>query len=88
MRINPVRRRRHHGKPNKPPEKRPKIVLFGEKKRHTVKTQVLMERNTMKIIAVHEAKGSEQCIRRASSVRALSNSIPLDADRGYGGIEH
>jgi hypothetical protein len=89
IRRNPVHRGRRHGKSDKPPEKRTKRVLFGKKKRHTLKTQVLLERNTLEILDVQEAKGSEHDFKvyKDSIGSSVSNSIPLDADLGYLGIE-
>jgi hypothetical protein len=78
-----------HGKPHKPPERRPKGVLFGEKKRHTLKTPVIVERNSREIIDVQEAKGSEHDFKiyKDTIGKGISTSIPLDADLGYPGIK-
>ncbi|GHT81550.1 hypothetical protein FACS1894130_13290 [Spirochaetia bacterium] len=48
-----------------------------------------MERNTREILDVQEAKGSEHDFKifKDSIGSAVSNSIPLDADLGYLGIE-
>jgi hypothetical protein len=59
-----------------------------EKKRHTLKTQVIIERNTKKILDVQEAKGSvhDFTVYKDSIGSSVSKSIPLDADLGYLGI--
>jgi hypothetical protein len=48
-----------------------------------------MERNTMEILDVQEAKGSVHDFKmyKDSIGSSVSNSIPLDADLGYLGIE-
>jgi hypothetical protein len=48
-----------------------------------------MERNIGEIIDVKEAKGSEHDFKVYNDTRGneISNSIPVDADRGYLGIE-
>jgi hypothetical protein len=89
IRYNPVYCGRCHGKSDKPAERRSKGVLFGEKKRHTLKTQVIIERNTRKILDAQEAKGSEHdfTVYKESIGSSVSSSIPIDADLGYLGIE-
>ena len=54
-----------------------------------MKTQVIIERNSLKIIDVQEAKGSEHDFKvyKDTIGKCISNSIPLDADLGYLGIE-
>ncbi|MDR1140827.1 MAG: transposase, partial [Planctomycetaceae bacterium] len=58
------------------------------KKRHTLKTQVIIERGSLQIIDVQEAKGSEHDFKiyKETIGKGISNSIPLDADLGYVGI--
>jgi hypothetical protein len=87
--LDPVCRGRRYGKPDKPPQKEPKRVLFGKKKRHTLKTQVIIERNSLEIIDVQEAKGSEHDfnVYKETIGKRIGNSIPLDADLGYLGIK-
>jgi hypothetical protein len=87
--VNPVHCSRYHGKPPKPPEKRPKRVVFGKKKRHTLKTPVILERNTKERGDVKEAKGSEHDFKvfKDTIGKDISKSIPLDADLGYVGIK-
>jgi hypothetical protein len=86
--VNPVHRGRRHGKSYKPSERRPKGVLFGKKKRHTLKTQVIIEQDNLKIVDVQEAKGSEHDFKvyKDTIGTDISNSIPIDADLGYLGI--
>jgi hypothetical protein len=87
--LNSVRGGRCDGKPDKPPQKRTKKSIIQEKKRHTLKTQVIIERGSLQIIDVQEAKGSEHDfnIYKETIGKGISNSIPLDADLGYLGIE-
>ncbi|MHB9294230.1 putative IS5 family transposase IS1515 [Hollandina sp. SP2] len=64
-------------------------TYYSEKKRHTLKTQVIIERNTREILAAQEAKGSEHefTVYKETIGKSISNAIPLDADLGYLGIE-
>jgi hypothetical protein len=50
---------------------------------------VIIERNTLKIIDLQEAKGNENDFKiyKDTIGKSISNSIPLDADSGYQGIE-
>jgi hypothetical protein len=66
----------------------PKKSIIRGKKRHTLKTQVIIERNTKEILDTQQAKGSEHdfSVYKNSIGSSLSNSIPLDADLGYLGI--
>jgi cysteine synthase len=61
---------------------------YSGKKRHTLKTQVIIERNSRQIITVQEAKGSEHDFKiyKETIGTGISNSIPLDADSGYQGV--
>jgi hypothetical protein len=70
------------------PINRPQKTTIQEKKRHTLKTQVIIERNSRQIIDVQEAKGSEHDFKvyKDTIGKSISNSIPLDADLGYLGI--
>jgi ribosomal protein L35 len=54
-----------------------------------LKTQVIIERNSRQIIDVQEAKGGEHDFKvyKETIGKGISNSIPLDADSGYQGIE-
>jgi hypothetical protein len=51
--------------------------------------QVIIEGNTREILDAQEAKGSEHDFKvyKESIGSSVNNSIPLDADRGYLGIE-
>ncbi|GHU09382.1 hypothetical protein FACS1894151_07010 [Spirochaetia bacterium] len=71
------------------PKEGQKEYYSGKKKRRTLKTQVIIERNTMEIPDVQKAKGSEHDFKmyKDSIGNSVSNSIPLDADLGYLGIE-
>jgi hypothetical protein len=50
---------------------------------------VIIERSTLQIIDVQEAKGSEHDFKvyKDTIGKGISSSIPLDADSGYQGIE-
>jgi hypothetical protein len=54
-----------------------------------VKTQVIIERNTLEILDVKEAKGSGHGFKvyKESIGSLVSGSIAIDADSGYLGIE-
>jgi hypothetical protein len=54
-----------------------------------LKTQVIIERNSLQIIDVQEAKGSEHDFKiyKDTIGKNISTSIPLDADLGYLGIK-
>jgi hypothetical protein len=71
------------------PINRPQKSIIQEKKRHTLKTQVIIERNSLQIIDVQEAKGSEHDFKvyKDTIGKNISNSIPLDAALGYLGID-
>jgi hypothetical protein len=62
---------------------------YSGKKRHTLKTHVIIERNSLQIIDAQEGKGSEHDFKiyKDTIGKNISNSIPLDADLGYQGIE-
>ena len=70
------------------PQKNQKEYCSG-KKRRTLKTRVIIERSSLQIIGVQEAKGSEHDFKvyKDTTGKNISNSIPLDADLGYLGIE-
>jgi hypothetical protein len=70
------------------PKKNQKEYYSG-KKRHTLKTQVIIEQNSRQIIDVQGAKGSEHDFKMFKDTigKGISNSIPLDADSGYHGIK-
>jgi hypothetical protein len=87
--LNSVCRGRCGRKPDKPPSKEPKRVLFRKQKRHTLKTQAVIERNSREIIDVQEAKGSGHDFKvfKDTIGNGISNSIPLDADSGCQGIK-
>jgi hypothetical protein len=69
--------------------KKDQKAYYSGKKRHTLKTQVIIERNSLEIIDVQEAKGSEHDFKvyKDTIGKGISNSIPLDAGLGYLGIE-
>lgn len=77
------------GKPDKPAQKNQKEWYSGKKKRHTIKTQVIIEQKSMKIIDVREAKGSEHDFKmyKESIGKSVHKAIRIDADLGYLGIE-
>jgi hypothetical protein len=68
--------------------KRTQKSIIREKKRHTLKTQVIIERSSLQIIDIQEAKGSEHDfnVYKETVGKGISNSIPLDAALGYQGI--
>jgi hypothetical protein len=63
--------------------------LFRKKKRHTLKTQVIIERNSLKIIGAREAKGSGHDFKayKETTGKGISNPMLLDAALGCQGIE-
>jgi hypothetical protein len=63
--------------------------LPGKRKRHTLKTQVIIERGSRQVIDVQEAKGSEHDFKvfKDTIGSAVSKSIPIDADSGYQGLQ-
>ena len=74
------------------PINRPKTnqkEYYSGKKNATVKTQIVIERNSLKIIDADEAKGSEHDFKiyKDTIGKSVSNSISIDADLGYLGIE-
>jgi hypothetical protein len=79
----------HRGSCYRKPDKRPKKHIIQEQRRHTLKTQVIVERNSLQIIDIQEAKGGEHYCKvyKDPIGNGISNSIPLDADLGYLGIE-
>jgi hypothetical protein len=70
------------------PQKNKKAYYSGKKMAYA-ETQVIVERNSLRIIDRQEAKGSEHdCkVYKDAIGNGISNSIPLDADLGYLGIE-
>jgi hypothetical protein len=64
-------------------------AYYSGEKRHTLKPPVIIERNTWEIPDIQEAKSREHDFKvyKDRSGSSVSNSIPLDADRGYLGIE-
>ncbi|MDR1220151.1 MAG: hypothetical protein LBK73_11180 [Treponema sp.] len=84
-----VHRGRRHGKSDKPAERRSRSVLFGEKKRHTPKTQVITGRDTLEILDVQEAKGGGRDFKvyKESIGSSVGSSMPIDTDLGYLGIQ-
>jgi hypothetical protein len=62
---------------------------YSGKKRHTLKTQVIIERNSPQIIDAREAKGGEHDFKvfKDTVGKGVSNSIPAGADSGYQGIK-
>ena len=54
-----------------------------------MKTQVIIEGNSQQIIDVQEGKGSEHDFKvyKDTIGKSVSNSIPINADLGYVGIE-
>jgi hypothetical protein len=70
------------------PKKGQKAYYSG-KKRHMLKSQVIIERNTTEILDVQEAKGSEHDFKvyKEKIGKGISNSMPLDADLGHLGME-
>jgi hypothetical protein len=70
------------------PKKGQKEYYSGEK-RHTLKTQVIIERNSPQIIDALEAKGGEHDFKifKDTVGKGISNSIPDGADSVYHGIK-
>jgi hypothetical protein len=69
--------------------KKDQKAYYSGKKRHTLKTRVIVERNSLQLIDVQEAKGGEHDFKvyKDTIGNGISNSIPLDADLGYLGLE-
>jgi hypothetical protein len=60
----------------------------GKKKRHTVKTRVIIEQKTMKIIDLQEGKGGGHNFKiyKDTIGKSAHRSIRIDANLGYLGI--
>jgi hypothetical protein len=74
--------------PNRASKKKQRQWYSGKKKRHTVKIQVVVNRNTKEIICVEENCG--QChdfkLYKESIGEKLLSSIKVQADSGYQGL--
>jgi hypothetical protein len=68
--------------------KKRKRVLFGKKKRHTIKTQVIIEGKSKKVLDVSEAKGSvhDFQVYKDTVGKGVNETILIQADLGYLGI--
>ncbi|MCL2335825.1 MAG: transposase, partial [Firmicutes bacterium] len=77
------------GKPHRTSKNRSKRVLFRKKKRHTLKTQVIIEEKTREIIDVVQAKGSvhDFKIYKDSIGKIVDELIKILTDLGYLGID-
>jgi len=70
------------------PKKKQKRYYSGKKKRHTMKTQLLVDRSSRRIICAHTGKGSRHDFRMFRESRAFPHkNIKTIADSGYQGIE-
>jgi hypothetical protein len=71
------------------PPKGAKRVLFGEKKRHTIKTQVIIKGRNKEIVDVRQAKGREHdfTLYKDTIGKDVDTSIIIQTDLGYLGIE-
>jgi hypothetical protein len=71
------------------PKKKQKDWYSGKKKRHTIKTQIIIERKTRNIIDVWEAKGGTHDFKiyKDTIGKSVHQSIHIDAGLGYQGIE-
>lgn len=69
------------------PKKGQKRFYSGKQKQHTLKTQVIIEMKTMKIMCLRQGKGKIHDFKlfKKSKVK-LSNNSKILADKGYQGI--
>jgi hypothetical protein len=69
--------------------KKQKEYYSGKKKRHTIKTQVLISRKSKEILDIREAKGSVHDFKvfKDTIETTIEDSILIVADLGYLGIE-
>ncbi|UZQ30187.1 MAG: IS5 family transposase [Spiroplasma phoeniceum] len=74
--------------PIQPPKKRQKQSYSGKKKKHTIKTQVIIEQETKKIIATSFSfeKKHDYALFKESKILILKNT-KLIVDSGYQGIQ-
>lgn len=70
------------------PKRKQRRYYSGKKKRHTIKTQVLVDKKTRKIICVVQAEGRKHDIRvlKESKTRVHPN-IKAKVDTGYQGFQ-
>ena len=68
--------------------KRTNKRIYSGKKRHTLQTQLIVERNSQHIIDVQKAKGGKHDFKVYNDTigNGISSSIPIAADLGYQGI--
>ncbi len=73
--------------PIEKPQIRQKAFYSGKQKSHTLKTQVIVESQTLKIICLAQGKGKTHDFRllKASRVK-FGKSLKVIADKGYQGI--
>lgn len=73
--------------PIEKPQRRQKAFYSGKQKSHTLKTQVIVESQTLKIICLAQGKGKTHDFRllKASEVK-FGKSLKVIADKGYQGI--
>jgi hypothetical protein len=73
--------------PTSRPKKNQKAYCSGKEWR--AKAQVIIERNSLRVIGVQEAKGGGRDFKAYKETigKSDNNSIPLDADLGCRGIE-
>ena len=70
------------------PEKKQRIYYSGKKKKHTLKSQIVVETESLKVICTAHRKGTEHDFQlfKSSKVKPLE-SIEILADKGYQGIK-
>lgn len=70
-------------------EKKQKRFYSGKKKRHTLKSQVVVETNTCEIICTAHGKGRQHDFKlfKTSQIRVRAD-IKVLGDKGYQGIQN
>jgi hypothetical protein len=71
------------------PQKKQRRHYSGKKKRHTLKTQIIVDKNSKKIICVcfSAGKNHDYKLFKESNVY-LPNTIKIQADSGYQGLQY
>jgi hypothetical protein len=74
--------------PRERPKKKQKISYSGKKRKHTLKTQIIVEQKTKLIICTFYGKGKEHDFKiyKKSKIN-LAKEIELLGDKGYQGIK-
>ena len=73
--------------PTERPKKKQKFYYSGKKKRHTLKTQLLVNADTSEILTLNSANGKRHDFRIFKESRLkITDKIVINADTGYIGI--